>query len=64
RYVRNPMLTINTICYSQDEMGSYERMPCIARYVPGRLPQVHQLRIPADAIRRVYPPRDGADDVR
>ncbi|NLX58547.1 MAG: hypothetical protein GXY74_05600 [Phycisphaerae bacterium] len=61
-YVRHPMLTINTLCYSQGEYGPHERMPCVARYVPGGVPQVHQLRIPGEAVCRVYPPDAGDDD--
>jgi len=55
KYVKNPVLTINTICYNQDEQGPHERIPCVAEWRPGRLPLVHRLHIPGRIIRQVYP---------
>lgn len=57
RYVANPVLTINTLGHrlQREVFGPYERTACVARWVPGELPEVHRLRLPAEVIQRVYP---------
>ena len=36
-------------------LGTYERVPTIARHVPGALPEVHRMHVPAALIRELYP---------
>ena len=57
KYVDNPILTINGMSRRlTDEMfGPYVRVPCVARWVSGQLPEVHRLKIPPEMIREVYP---------
>ena len=59
RYVKNPVLTINTMCHrlAREVYGPYERTPCIARWVKNRLPEVHRLQIPTETIVDMYPPQ-------
>lgn len=56
-YARHPVLT--TVALSRrlprESFGTYARIPTIARYVPGSLPQVHRLHIPADIVEAVFP---------
>lgn len=40
----------------REQFGPHERAPTLVRVLPGRLPQVHQLHIPADLVREVFPP--------
>ncbi|HEV2131397.1 MAG TPA: metallophosphoesterase family protein [Longimicrobiaceae bacterium] len=56
-YVRNPVLTINTLSHRlpREVFGPYERVPTIARLIPGELPEVHRLRIPPELIQQIYP---------
>ena len=56
-YAAHPMLT--TVALSRrlprEGFGPYERVPTVARYAPGALPQVHRLHIPAEIVREVFP---------
>ena len=56
-YSKYPLLT--TVALSRrllrEHSGPYERVPTIARYVPGVLPEIIRLHIPAELIREVYP---------
>jgi len=56
-YESHPMLTINTLCYRlyRENLGEHVRAPCIAKHVPGELPEIHCLRIPEALVSRVYP---------
>lgn len=56
-YVRNPVLTINALSHRlpREVFGPYERVPTIARWIPGELPEVHRLHIPSELIQEVYP---------
>jgi hypothetical protein len=56
-YQRHPLLTINTLCYRlyRENLGAYVHAPCIAKYVPGKLPEIHCVRVPEKLVRRVYP---------
>ncbi len=56
RYVKNPVLTINTLSRKlpREVFGPFERMPCIARWIPDQLPEVHRVNIPPDVVREVY----------
>lgn len=64
-YARNPLLTMVALSHRlpRELLGPYPRVPCIARWVPGALPQIHRLHIPEELIRSVYPePADGPDE--
>jgi hypothetical protein len=52
KYKKKPVLTICSMCYS-DRVSS--PVPCIARWVYGKLPEVHQIPVPEDIIRELYP---------
>ena len=56
-YRAHPVLT--TVALSRrldrESFGPYERVPTIARWVPGALPQVHRLHIPGELIREIHP---------
>jgi hypothetical protein len=58
---QNSLLTINTLSrrLSREVFGAFERTPCIALYraeqkEQKRLPEVHRLQVPIEAIRKVY----------
>jgi hypothetical protein len=59
-YRAHPVLTTVALSrrLSRESFGSYERVPTMARFVEGALPQVYRLHIPADIIRDVYPEPD------
>ncbi len=56
-YAAYPMLT--TVALSRrlprESFGSYARVPTLARYIPGSLPQVHRLHIPTEVVNAVFP---------
>jgi hypothetical protein len=56
-YAAHPVLT--TVALSRrlprEAFGPYERVPTVARWVPGALPQPYRLHIPGPIIRDVYP---------
>lgn len=56
-YKTQPVLT--TVALSRrlprESFGPWARVPTVARYVVGSLPQVHRLHIPADIIEAVFP---------
>ncbi len=56
-YEAHPILTTNALSrrLPREAFGPYERVPAIARYVPGSLPQVYRLHIPAELINSVFP---------
>jgi hypothetical protein len=57
-YARNPILT--TVALSRrlmrESFGPPVRVPTIARYVQGSLPQVHRLHIPEAIVEELYAP--------
>ena len=57
KWNEHPALTINTLSHKlpREVFGPYERVPVIARWVRGRLPEVRRLFIPPELIREVYP---------
>jgi hypothetical protein len=59
-YKAHPVLT--TVALSRrlprESFGPRARVPTVARYVVGSLPQVHRLHIPADMINAVFPEPD------
>jgi hypothetical protein len=64
KYADVPMLT--TVALSRrlprESIGSYHRVPTIARYRDHALPEVHRLHIPPAIIREVYPEPVGEGD--
>jgi hypothetical protein len=65
-YAAHPVLT--TVALSRrlprEAFGPYERVPTVARWVPGALPQVYRLHVPGAMVREVYPEAtdDASDD--
>jgi hypothetical protein len=59
-YHAHPVLTTVALSrrLSRERIGSYERVPTLARVVERALPQVHRLHVPADMIRDIYPDPD------
>ena len=57
RWSEHPALTINTLSHKlpREVFGPYERVPVIARWVRGRLPEVRRLFVPPELLREVYP---------
>ena len=57
KYVENPMLTLNTRCIQPDMMGGpYSNYLCVARWVPGKLPEVHKIEAREDILENVWTP--------
>ena len=56
KYEKNRVLAINTLSrrLPREWRGPLERSPCVARWVPGQVPEVHRIEIPAEAIRAIY----------
>ena len=56
-YQKNRILTINTMSrqLAREWDGRIGRWPCVARWIDGRLPEVHRLKVPEEAVREVYP---------
>ena len=66
-YHAHPVLTTVALSrrLSRERIGSYERVPTLARVVEHALPQVYRLHIPAEMIRDIYPepaPENGLED--
>jgi hypothetical protein len=63
-YAAHPVLT--TVALSRrlprEAFGPYERVPTVARWVPGALPQVYRLHVPAVLVRDVYPEPSDAEE--
>lgn len=55
KYKLNGLMTINAMCWRQrDPFGPFERRPVIARWVANSLPEIHQIEIPPDLIKKTY----------
>jgi hypothetical protein len=56
-WAAHPALTINTLSHRlpREVFGPYERVPVVARWVRGELPEVRRLFIPPELVREVYP---------
>jgi hypothetical protein len=56
-YKTHPVLT--TIALSRrlprESFGPATRVPTLARYIPGSLPQLYRLHIPAEIVNAVFP---------
>jgi Calcineurin-like phosphoesterase len=62
-YHAHPVLTTIALSrrLSRELIGSYERVPTLARVVERALPQVYRLHVPADMIRDIYAEHDQQD---
>jgi hypothetical protein len=66
-YEANPVLTTNALSrqLAREPFGPYERVPTVARWVVGCVPEVHRLHVPGEMIREIFPddrtPRDEAE---
>jgi hypothetical protein len=58
KWIRNQCVTINTMArrLPRDPFGTFYRTPCVARWVPGKAPEVHRLTVPGDLIDAYYSP--------
>lgn len=58
KWVRNQCVTINTMSrrLPRDPFGDFHRTPCVARWVPGKAPEVHRLTVPGNLIDAYYKP--------
>ena len=56
-YARTPVLTTVALSrrLAREMFGPFLRVPTIARWIRGLLPQVYRLHIPEEHIRRCYP---------
>jgi hypothetical protein len=56
-WARHPALTINTMSHRlpREVFGAYERVPVVARWVRGELPEVRRLLVPPRLIQEIYP---------
>ena len=56
-YEAHPVLTTVALSrrLAREAFGPRERVPTIARWVWGALPQVHRLHVPAELVRELYP---------
>ena len=56
-YARTPVLTTVALSrrLARELFGPFVRVPTVARWIRGSLPQVHRLHIPEEYIRRCYP---------
>jgi len=54
-YAPYPLLTIVTLSrrLEREAFGPFVRAPCVARWVPGLLPQVHRLCIPPELVHEI-----------
>jgi hypothetical protein len=61
-YAPHPVLT--TVALSRrlprELFGPFVRVPTVARWVPGALPQVHRLHVPEALVRELYPEDEAA----
>lgn len=56
-WTANPVLTINTLSHRlpREVFGPYERVPVVAKWVRGELPEVRRLLVPPELVREIYP---------
>lgn len=62
-YAEHPVLTTVALSrqLAREPYGPYERVPTIARWVSGALPQVHRLLVPPALVRELYPESDSSE---
>jgi hypothetical protein len=66
-YSAHPVLTTVALSrrLARESFGPYERVPTIAAWVSGSLPQVYRLCIPAELVRDTYPDDEsGAEELQ
>jgi hypothetical protein len=63
-YARHPVLTTNALSrrLPRELFGPYARVPTVARWVPGALPEVHRLHVPEAMVRELFPEEADAGD--
>ena len=56
-YEAHPVLTTVALSrqLAREPFGPHERVPTVARWIPGSVPEVHRLHIPGGMIREIYP---------
>ena len=56
-YAAHPILTTVALSrqLAREAFGPYVRVPTIARWVPGALPEVHRLHVPEALVRELFP---------
>jgi Calcineurin-like phosphoesterase len=56
-WTANPVLTINTLSHRlpREVFGPYERVPVVAKWVRGELPEVRRLFVPPELVQEIYP---------
>ncbi len=56
-WTRNPVLTINTMSHRlpREVFGPYARVPVVAKWVRGELPEVRRLFVPPELLQEIYP---------
>ena len=59
-YAANPILTTVALSrrLAREAFGTYERVPTIARWVRGALPEVYRLHVPPEMVRTIFPDPD------
>jgi hypothetical protein len=64
-YARTPVLTTVALCrkLERELFGPYVRVPTIARWIRGSVPQVYRLHIPGELVRRCYPEAVDTTDI-
>ena len=63
-YARHPVLTTNALSrrLPRELFGPYARVPTVARWLPGALPEVHRLHVPEAMVRELFPEEADAAD--
>ena len=56
-YKAHPMLTTVALArrLPRESFGPFERVPTLARYVPGSLPHLYRLHVPAELVNEIFP---------
>jgi hypothetical protein len=64
KWTRHQCITVNTMSrrLPRDPFGTFHRTPCVARWVPGKAPEVHRLHVPESLIDAYYKPKPVPDD--
>jgi hypothetical protein len=64
KWDRNQCVTINTMSrrLPRDPFGNFHRTPCVARWIPGKAPEVHRLTVPGNLIDAYYKPEAKSDE--
>ncbi len=62
-YAAHPLLTTVALSrqLARESFGPYARVPTVARWVRGAVPEVHRLHIPDALVREIFPPESNPD---